>query len=952
MRRTETLFRFRDSRLARPLAVALLVWTVFGGTVTTGVNAADVPTDVPRRFDNPAYSPDGRWIALAGGPLNALYLYDTVAQAATEVAGTPGSGYACNWSADGTKLGFKLFVPAGGGSAPLQVPAFFHTGKRVVIALHAPVARCGVPSFAADGRIAFTLGEELWITDESGRPARTFGLDNYANLTPISPDGSRVAYNDRDEHICVLDLSTGARRLLTTDETACFNPVWAPDSSRLAVNTVSGRLRVIEVATGRTYDLGEGIMPSWAPDARTVFFSRIQRTDGVKVLRADVYQARFDGECLRSLTADTGLQATAGRVAFDGSRLAFVSLADGEVYQAPLYRQAAVPQTQGLPEGDAPAATAGYLLGTPVRIAFGAVSAEPAADEAPILETAAATTGAPITPAVETTLTRSMPYIHQAYDTPDDFNGNWACGATSAMMCIGYYNRLPYWDCTCSTPYSHISHYGRYISQIYTFNGYTYNIGSPDASGNTAYGGYGYIVRNNWADTKGYMRDYLNNHAISSSVDWSPTFAKLQAEVNNQYPFVLLNSLTTAGHYIATIGYVDGQYTAIFNDPWGNKNISYPGYNGAGARYDWPGYNNGYQNLNTVHCFIYARSGFPPTITQHPVPQTACAGGTAAFTVAANGSGTLAYQWQKNGVGLSNGGHYAGVTTATLTVSNADGSDAANYRCLVTNAYGSAVSNEAALAIRPATSIAQHPADQGVCPGATATFAVSATGDGTLAYQWQKSGSNLANGGHYSGVTTPVLTVSDCDGSVVADYRCVVTGGCGSATSNAAALTLRAVTVITQQPVSQHVCAPATATFTVATVGDGALQYRWQKDGANLSDSGHYSGTATATLTISNVDRSCAASYTCVVTGGCQSAVSAPASLSVGADTPADFDADCDVDLGDFVLIQMCFSGANRPVAYPECIAVDMDGDADVDLLDFATFQACFNSPNRLPKCP
>ena len=61
----------------------------------------------------------------------------------------------------------------------------------------------------------------------------------------------------------------------------------------------------------------------------------------------------------------------------------------------------------------------------------------------------------------------------------------------------------------------------------------------------------------------------------------------------------------------------------------------------------------------------------PPTITQHPAAATLCPGGTATFTVAASGTG-LSYQWQKNSANLANGGHYSGVTTATLTVSSAD----------------------------------------------------------------------------------------------------------------------------------------------------------------------------------------------------------------------------------------------------------------------------------------
>jgi hypothetical protein len=72
-----------------------------------------------------------------------------------------------------------------------------------------------------------------------------------------------------------------------------------------------------------------------------------------------------------------------------------------------------------------------------------------------------------------------------------------------------------------------------------------------------------------------------------------------------------------------------------------------------------------------------------------------------------------------------------------------------------------------------------------------------------------------------------------------------------------------------------------------------------------------------------------------------------------GTYAPGDFDHDADVDLGDFVLFQACFSGPNRPRTLPvfECYEADMDGDADVDLDDFAVFQGCFNGPNRPAAC-
>ncbi len=344
----------------------------------------------------------------------------------------------------------------------------------------------------------------------------------------------------------------------------------------------------------------------------------------------------------------------------------------------------------------------------------------------------------------------------------------------------------------------------------------------------------------------------------------------------------------------------------------------------------------------------------PPTITQQPAAQSVCPGGTATFTVAAGGAGTLAYQWQKNGANLSNGGHYSGVTTPTLTVSSADAGDAASYACVVTGDGGSTSSNAATLTLKAATTITQSPGARSVCPGGTTTFTVTATGDGPLSYQWQKNGANLSNGGHYSGATTAVLTVSGANADDAATYRCVVTGGCGSVASGEAALTLKAATTITQQPQPATVNAGGTAAFSVTATGDGSLSYAWQKNGADIGDDGHFTGATTATLTISNVAADDAGSYRCVVTAGCGSATSNAVTLTVNVPTfsPADFDRDGDVDLSDFNYFQLCFAGPNRPPAQPNCGFADLDADADVDLTDFARFQNCFNGPNRPAACP
>jgi hypothetical protein len=74
-----------------------------------------------------------------------------------------------------------------------------------------------------------------------------------------------------------------------------------------------------------------------------------------------------------------------------------------------------------------------------------------------------------------------------------------------------------------------------------------------------------------------------------------------------------------------------------------------------------------------------------------PVSSTVNAGTNfVQFAVVPNGpSAPTSYQWKTNGVNLVNSSHYAGVATATLTITNAQLTDANTYSCVVVNPAGS-----------------------------------------------------------------------------------------------------------------------------------------------------------------------------------------------------------------------------------------------------------------------
>ena len=71
--------------------------------------------------------------------------------------------------------------------------------------------------------------------------------------------------------------------------------------------------------------------------------------------------------------------------------------------------------------------------------------------------------------------------------------------------------------------------------------------------------------------------------------------------------------------------------------------------------------------------------------------------------------------------------------------------------------------------------------------------------------------------------------------------------------------------LITSNPVDLIACEKTSPVFTITATGTAPLTYRWYKDGVIITNSSHYTGNRTASLTINNITLSDAGSYYCVV---------------------------------------------------------------------------------------
>ena len=255
-------------------------------------------------------------------------------------------------------------------------------------------------------------------------------------------------------------------------------------------------------------------------------------------------------------------------------------------------------------------------------------------------------------------------------------------------------------------------------------------------------------------------------------------------------------------------------------------------------------------------------AGTNPAITVQPSNQIICVGGNSSFSITA--ASATSYQWQVSIDGggtnnnLSNGGVYAGVTTATLTITGATVIlNNYRYRCIASTQCGSSTSNAGILTINNAPAITTSPTDITLCAGSNNTFTVVATGAG-LTYQWQSSTTGCA--GPWTNIATATAASYSLTGITAGQnntgYRCIVTGTCTpAATSNCALLTVITSVAITTQPSNAAVCEGSNSSFAVAGSGAGIV-YQWQvstdagSSFNNITNAGVYSGATAATLTI------------------------------------------------------------------------------------------------------
>ena len=167
-----------------------------------------------------------------------------------------------------------------------------------------------------------------------------------------------------------------------------------------------------------------------------------------------------------------------------------------------------------------------------------------------------------------------------------------------------------------------------------------------------------------------------------------------------------------------------------------------------------------------------------PLLTAPLVNRVGPAGTNITFSVGAEGTPSLFYQWQFAGNNL------LGATNSSLALENVQMSHVGLYTVTVSNAYGSTNSTAFLTVTSSAPVILSSPSPQEMVRGGTVTFRVEARGSDPLAYQWQFEGVDLP------GATNATLTLGQVQPAQVGNYRVAVTNALGGVLSSSATLTL------------------------------------------------------------------------------------------------------------------------------------------------------------------
>ena len=272
----------------------------------------------------------------------------------------------------------------------------------------------------------------------------------------------------------------------------------------------------------------------------------------------------------------------------------------------------------------------------------------------------------------------------------------------------------------------------------------------------------------------------------------------------------------------------------------------------------------------------------PVIVTPHATALTVIFGASNTLKVVAGGNAPFTYKWFKDNVEIPKS------NKSTLAIKGTDSTAAGvaegpgNYKVRITNQFtpdlglpGEQPTESAQVAVvqvvhkpKIVTQPQKATIDITAAPASPSLMVVMDTtgNEGTLLYQWQKDGKNIADTATRTGTNTATLAFSSITWDDRGSYKVVVRNEVGTVTSAAAAISIISPPVIISQPVGPLFGATGgVVKMSIVAGGTTPLAYAWKFRPAGQALFNDKILSKTASLSLSKLSAAEIGEYQCTI---------------------------------------------------------------------------------------
>lgn len=277
------------------------------------------------RYENPQWSPDGRYIAFTNYGYDNLYVMNADGSAQHRVSDKKGIGFRFQWSIDSREiLGTDISRNLVAGKQVRRQAAWAFSLDGKAERLTQDVARMTPAAWrytTAGVKKVMSLDAPAVERNEHVATAFVKRAASKANNTSFICD---------PEGLWVVD-AQGNKKLINAGPSFC--PALSPDGTRVVFNHVNNVCVMNIDGTGKRV-LDRGFNPCWVGNAQVVYEQSTD--DGHIYTSSDLYIIGVNGTNKKALTSTADRMEMCPAVSADGSKIVFTSYNDGQVYCATL----------------------------------------------------------------------------------------------------------------------------------------------------------------------------------------------------------------------------------------------------------------------------------------------------------------------------------------------------------------------------------------------------------------------------------------------------------------------------------------------------------------------------------------------------------------------------------------------------------------------------------------